>query len=140
MFFNRTREPQEALHKRIRFCLDVHAEAIRVRAPRAARRRRVPGCATARVVCAHRPLPVCSLSCSLAPSPPSHLSLSLSLSLSLARPPFAAQAMRYPPRALKEDLLSAEERAAREKEESEWAKEIEEGGDDDEDGGGGFDD
>jgi hypothetical protein len=89
----RTREPQEALHKRIRFCLDVHAEAIRVRAPRAARRRRVPGCATARVVCARRPLPVCSLTSSLAPSLPrslasfAPLSLSLSLSFSLARPP-----------------------------------------------------
>jgi len=26
-----TREPQEAFHKRIRFCLDVHVEAVRVR-------------------------------------------------------------------------------------------------------------
>ena len=32
-----TREPQEALHKRIRFCLDVHSEAIRVRAHARAR-------------------------------------------------------------------------------------------------------
>lgn len=46
------------------------------------------------------------------------------------------QGMRYPPRAAKEDLLTAEERAAREREEAE----AEAGMDDDDFDDGGFDD
>jgi len=41
--------------------------------------------------------------------------------------------MRYPPRAVKEDLLSAEERAERERDEAELADDLEEGGFDEDD-------
>lgn len=107
-----TREPQEAFHKRIRFCLDVHNEAIRVSAVQ----RSGAECSA-----------VQPFACFLFPA-----SLATSFFLSFPFPSHSfspLQGMRYPSK--DNAVLSAEERAEREREEAELEKEIEEGNFDD---------